>query len=187
MQSGMPEVATPTRSKGFVWRAVVTPVLIVDYFLFATGNPSITYSFLSGLFWLPLFAALIIVASFVPVSFNGIGARPFYLLLFIVITVATALFLLSSFAVEFARRQMEAEVTSFVKDPISFKAIVSDEDRRRMADLKSKDYLMKYDAFIPTFRRIDYLFESGVGEKYLLIITMGWNGTPKVWFRRVES
>ncbi len=82
---------------------------------------------------------------------------------------------------------MEAEVTSFVKDPISFKAIVSDEDRRRMADLKSKDYLMKYDAFIPTFRRIDYLFESGVGEKYLLIITMGWNGTPKVWFRRVES
>jgi hypothetical protein len=46
---------------------------------------------------------------------------------------------------------------------------------------------MERETFIPTFRRLDYLFRVETGTKYRLIMTMSWNGTPEISLRRVDS
>ena len=40
--------------KRFLWHTLGGGLLIFDYFLFVTGNPSITYSLLGGWFEIPL-------------------------------------------------------------------------------------------------------------------------------------
>jgi len=172
-------------SKGSLWRTLISCFLIFDYYLFTTGNPSITYSVLGGLFWITLIAAVMIIASNVP------GEREtwssFILHLFVVGLFSVVLLTTSSYAREFAAVRLEAEISSFVKDPINSKADVSNEERQLMAKVESQKYSMERESFIPTFRRLDYLFKTGTGEKYLLIMEMSWNGTPQISFRRVES
>lgn len=183
----MHEVMSPKISKGFLWRTAASCLLILDFFLSTTGNPSITNSLLGGWFWITLIAAVMIVASYVPASFKGKEAKPFFVLLSIVGVFSVLLFIASSYATEFAAARMEAQIRSFMKDPINSKVDVSNEERQLMAKLESQKYSMERDAFIPTFRRMDYLFKTETGEKYLLIMTMSWNGTPKISLRRVDT
>lgn len=174
-------------SKGFLWRTSVSCLLIFDYFLSTTGNPSITYSVLGGWFWITLIAAVMIVASYVPASFKGREAKPFFVLLFIAGVFSVALFVASPYATGFAAARMEAQIRSFMKDPINSKAVVSNEERQLMVKLESQKYSMERENFIPTFRSMDYLFKTETGEKYRLIMTMSWNGTPVISLRRVDT
>jgi len=171
--------------KRFLWRVLVSCFLVFDFFLFTTGNPSITYSIFGGWLWIPLIATVMIVASSAP----GEGEKwsPFILHLFIVGILSVVLFAISLYAEEFAAAHLEAEIGSFVKDPINSKAEVSNEERQLMVKVESQKYSMKRETFIPTFRRMDYLFNAETGEKYRLIMTMSWNGASQVSFRRVES
>ncbi|MHB8474056.1 MAG: hypothetical protein ACYDC8_14645 [Gammaproteobacteria bacterium] len=173
-------------SKGFLWRTVASCLLIFDYFLGTTGNPSITYGVL-GLFWITLIVVVMIIASYVPASFRGRGAKPFFVLLSLVGVFSVALFVASPYATEFAAARMEAQIHSFIKDPINSKAVVSNEERQLMVKLESQKYSTERETFIPTFRRMDYLFKTEPGEKYRLIMTMIWNGTPVISLRRVDT
>ena len=183
----MHEVTSLRISRGFLWRTSASCLLIFDYFLFSTGNPSITYSILGGWFWITLIAAVMIIASYVPSSFRGKEARPFLVLLFIVGVFSVLLLVASSYAREFADVRLEAEISSFVKDPNSSKADVSNEGRQLMVEIRNQRYSMVRETFITTFRRMDYLFKTETGTKYRLIMMMSWNGTPQISFRRVES
>jgi hypothetical protein len=187
MPHPMHEVMSPKISKGFLWRAVASCLLIFDFFLSSTGNPSITYSLLGGWFWITLIAAVMIIASYVPATFKGKEARPFFVLLSIVGALSALLFIASPYAREFAAARMEAEVRSFMNDPINSKADVSNEERELMVKLESQKYSMERETFIPTFRRMDYLFKMETGEKYRLIMTMSWNETPVISLRRVDT
>lgn len=178
---------SPKISKGFLWRTAVSCLLIFDYFLFTTGNPSITYSVLGGWFWITLIAAVMIVSSYVPPSFSGNEARPFFILLLIVGVLSVTLLVASPYAREFAGARLQAEISSFVKDPINSKVDVSNEERQLMVKLESQKYSMKREIFIPTFRRMDYLFKTETSEKYRLIMTMSWDGTPIISLRRVDT
>lgn len=183
----MHEVMGLKISKGFLWRTAASCLLVFDYFLFTTGNPSVTYSVFGGWFWITLIAAVMIVASYVPESFKGEEAKPFFVLLSIVGVLSVMLFVASPYAREFADARLQTEIGSFVKDPINSKADVSNEERQLMVKLESQKYSMERETFIPTFRRMDYLFKMETGEKYRLIMTMSWNGTPVISLRRVDT
>lgn len=166
-----------------MWRISVSCLLIFDFFLWATGNPSITGHI--GLFWITIIATVMIIASSAPGS--GETWSPFFAHLFIVALFSIMLLLASSYAEEFSASCLEAEVGSFVKDPINSKADVLMEQRQLMVTVKSQQYLMERESFMPTYRRMDYLFKAGTGEKYRLIVTIGWSGRPEIWFHRVDS
>lgn len=174
-------------SKGILWRSLLTCLLIFDYFLFTTGNPSITYSILGEWFWITLIAAVMIVVSCVPGSFRGREAKPFFVLLSVVGVLSVVLFVASPYAREFAATRLQTEIGLFIKNPINSKADVSNEERQLMAKVESQKYLMERETFIPTFRRMDYLFKTETGEEYRLIVTMSWNGTPVISLRRVDA
>ncbi len=169
--------------KGFWWRILVSCFLAFDYFLFATGNPSITGHI--GLFWIPLIAIAMITASSAPGE--GETWSPFILHLSIIGIVSVVLLATSPYAQELAASRLEAEIRSFVKDPANSKADVLNEQRQLMAKVKNQKYSMERETFIPTFRRMDYLFKVESGEKYRLIVTIGWSGKTEIWFDRVES
>ena len=173
-------------SKGFLWRTAVSCLLIFDFFLFTSGNPSLLCRFLGGFPGIILFAVAMIVSSFVPPTFRGKEARPFQLLLSIIGAFSILLFVASPYATDFAATRMEVQILSFVKDPLHHKADVSDEERQLMVQLENLKYTLQPDGFIPTVRRMDYLLTIDNGEKYLLIMSMGWNETPVISLRRTN-
>ena len=179
-------MTTPKISKAFLWRAVVTCLLILDYFLGTTGNPSISYGII-GFFWATLLVAIMIIASYVPASFKGREARPFFVLISMVGIFSLLLLVAAPYAKGFAAARMEAQVRSFIKDPIHNQANVSGDGRHLMVKLKTQKYSLERQAFIPTFRRMDYLLTTETGDKHLLIVTMRWNCAPEISLRRVDA
>lgn len=174
--------------KGFLWRTTTSCLLIFDFFLSMTGNPSLLGSVLGGFSGiLILFAAAMVVSSYVPPTFKRREARPFYVLLSIVGALSIVLFVASPYASDLAATRMEEQILSFVKDPLHSTADASNEDRQLMVKLESLKYNMKRDDFIPTYRRMDYLLMLESGEKYLLTMEMGWNGTPAISVHRQDS
>jgi hypothetical protein len=175
-------------SKTFLWRTAASCLLIFDYFLFTTGNPSITYSIFGGWFEVTLIAAVVVTVSY---GYEVVGAgetkRRFVLYLFTIGLFSLLLLAASQYAREFAGARLEAEISSFVKDPNTSKADVSNEGRQLMVEIRNQRYSMERETFIPTFRRMDYLFKTETGTKYRLIMMMSWNGTAQISFRRVEQ
>lgn len=172
---------------GFLWRAVTACLLILDYFLFSTGNPSLLCRFLGGFSWLILFAIAMVISSYAPPSFRGKEAQPFYGLLSLVGVLSIVLFFASSSAHDHAATHMEAQIISFMKDPERSNADVSPEERQLMINLARQKYNKERGAFIPTFREMDYYLKTEAGEKYLVRIGMSWDGTPVISVRRVDS
>lgn len=183
----MSEVKGWVLPEGFLWRAITTCLLILDYWLFSTGNPSVSYSILSGWFWITLFAVAMIVSSYTPPSFREKQAQPFYWLLALLGVLSFVLFFASSSAHDYAATHMEAQILSFLKDPESSNVEVSREERQLMLDLARQKYNEERGAFIPTFREMDYYLKTEVGEKYLVRIRMSWDGTPVISVRHVDS
>lgn len=174
-------------AKGFLWRTTTNCLLIFDYFLFATGNPSLVDRFLGGFFWIVLLAVAMIVSSYVPLSFRGREARPFYMLLSVVGTFWIVLYIASPYAADLAASRMDAQIRSFMTDPLHSKAVVSTDEQHLMMRLNGLKYDTARDAFIPTFRRMDYILTMENGEKYLLIMTISWKETPIISLRRVNT
>jgi hypothetical protein len=171
--------------KGFLWSTLASAWLIFDYFLFVTGNPSITYSFFGGWFEVPLSVAAVVTASY---SYRAVNNRYFVLHVFAVGTFSLALYLGSPYAREFARVRLQEKIGSFVQDPVNSKADVSIEERQLMIEIGKQKHTVKFETFIPTFRRMDYLFvKTETGEKYRLIMTMSWSGKPEISLQRVVS
>lgn len=183
----MHEEMSMNTSRGFLWRTLVSCLLIFDYFLFTTGNPSITYSILGGWFWLTLITVVMVVTSCVPASFKGGETKPFYVLLGVVGGLSSVLIIASPYAREFAVTSLQAEIDLFVKNTINSKADASKAERQLMVKVKSQKYVMDREAFIPTSRRMDYIFRTDAGEKYRLIMVISWNGTPIISLRRVDT
>lgn len=175
--------------KRFLWHTLGGGLLIFDYFLFVTGNPSITYSLLGGWFEIPLFFAVVVTSFYAyGIARGTVSKRHFALHVLVVGIFSLVLLLESSYAREFARRRVQEEIGSFVKDPANSRADVSGEERRLMIEIGQQKYTAQFEAFIPTFRRIDYLFVgTKTGERYRLTMTMSWSGKPVISLRRVLS
>ena len=175
-------------NKEFLWRTAATALLVFDYFLFSTGNPSITYSFLGGWFGVTLLAAFIIAASYGAKTFAGRETkRGFLLYILFIIALSLALFVASPYAGRVAGARLQAKADSFVKDPTNYKAEVSSEERQLMVELKKQKFTVQRAAFVPTFQRADYLFRTEQGATYLLVMETKWNGTPVISLRRTQG
>ncbi len=172
----------------FSWRTASSVLLIADYFLFSTGNLSLTYSVMGGWFIVPLIAAVIIMASYGLRAYGMKEDRRLFLLHFVVVAAASVtLLLLSGEARQHAIANLESDVIAFVNDPATPKSEASDKTRALMADIKKHPYSMQRDAFIPTFRRMDYIFKAEAGQKFLLVLVMKWNGVPTISLLPEES
>lgn len=179
---------TVALNKPLLGRTSLSCWLIFDYFLFSVGLPSFTYSCLGGWFVIPLLAAAIsFVSCWYAAESERLARRSLVLHSCAVVSLAVGLFAASPDAREFAIVRLDAEIDSFVKDPTSSGASASTEARRLMVEIGKHPYSMEREAFIPTFRRMDYLLGADTGEKYRLIMTMSWNGTPVISLRRVDS
>jgi hypothetical protein len=128
-----------------------------------------------------------IVSSYVPLTFRGKEARPFYVLLSVIGIFSIVLYIASPYTANFVATRMEAQIFSFIADPFQSQVEISNEERQLMARLANDKYNMRRDAFLPTFRRMDYLLMMENEEKYLVILRMSWIGTPIISVRRIDS
>lgn len=167
------------KAVAFGWRTAMSVLLIVDYFLFSTGNPSVTYSVLGGWFIVPLVVAVIVTALYGLRAYEAKSDRRVFLLHCLIIAVVSVVLLsLSEEARERAIANLEADVVAFVNDPTTPKSEASDKTRALLTDIKKQRYSMKRDTFIPTFRRMDYMVKTERGQKFVLILVVKWNGVP---------
>lgn len=165
----------------FGWRTAVSVLIIVDYFLFSTGNPSLTYSLLGGWFIVPLVVAVIVTASYGFNAYKQQENRRLCVLHFLILAaVSTLLLSFSGEARQFAAKNVEADILTFVNDPTTRKVDAADQTRALMTEIKQRRHSMERETFIPTFRRMDYLFKSDTGKKYRLISVKKWNGVPAI-------
>jgi hypothetical protein len=132
-------------------------------------------------------AVAMIVSSYVPLTFRGKEARPFYVLLSVIGIFSIVLYIASPYTANFVATRMEAQIFSFIVDPFQSQVEISNEERQLMARLANDKYNMRRDAFLPTFRRMDYLLMMENEEKYLVILRMSWIGTPIISVRRIDS
>jgi hypothetical protein len=114
-------------------------------------------------------AVAMIVSSYVPLTFRGKEARPFYVLLSVIGIFSIVLYIASPYTANFVATRMEAQIFSFIADPFQSQVEISNEERQLMARLANDKYNMRRDAFLPTFRRMDYLLMMENEEKYLVI------------------
>jgi hypothetical protein len=170
------------------WRTAVTGLLMLDFFLFTTGNPSLTYSFFGGWFEVTLIAATIITIFYGYDVLQGKKSkRAFALHLLVIGLFSIALLVLSEQARLFASDRLEAQVISFVNNPTNNDTVASAQERNLMEEITKGKYSMEIEGFIPTFRRMDYLLSTESHEKYRLIVIMNWNGVAQISLRRVDS
>jgi len=172
----------------FSWRTTVVILIIVDYFLFSTGNPSLTYSILGGWFIVPLVVAIIITASYGFRSYKRQENRQLFVLhLLGLVAVSALLFWFSGEARQFAAAKVEVDILAFVDDPTIREVDAAEQARALMAEIKKHRHSMERETFIPTFRRMDYLFKSDDGKKYRLILVKEWNGVPSISLLPTDS
>lgn len=175
-------------NKSFLWRTLATGLLVFDYFLFSTGNPSVTYSFLGGWFEVTLLVGFIVTASYGYESLMGRkNKRLFSIHILFLTSLSLAFFVASPHARQLAIVRLQAKADSFIKDPINYKADVSSEERQLMVEIESRKFTVQRSAFIPTFQRTDYVFRTEQGATYLLVMETRWNGTPVISLHRTQS
>jgi hypothetical protein len=161
------------------WRTVVTIVLIMDYFLFATGNPSLTYSAFGGWFLIPLVVATVIAGMYAVAAVgNPAKRRGFVVYLGTVAAVSAMLFAISGAAHRHAETVLVAYASDFAHDPSTSTVRANAATRALMAEIARGPHTLREDGFIPTFRRGDFNITTGPDRKYTMILVMSWDGTP---------
>ena len=175
-------------NKRFLWRTSATGLLVFDYFLFSTGNPSVTYSFLGGWFGVTLLGAFVVTASYGYESFTrGENKRLLFLHILLLTMFSLALYVASPYARLVASARLQDKADSFIRDPISCKADVSSGERQLMVEIEKQKFTVQRSAFIPTFQRTDYLLRTEQGATYQLVMETQWNGTPVISLRRTQD
>ncbi|MGB9266248.1 MAG: hypothetical protein WCB56_12415 [Terriglobales bacterium] len=175
-------------NKEFLWRTAATALLVFDYFLFSTGNSSITYSLLGGWFWVTLLAALVVTATYGGKAVAEKGNRPYFVLHIVCIAMLLCVFHVASpHASQFASVRLQAKIDCFVKDPINCKAEVSSEEKQLMVEIERQKFTIQRSAFIATFQRVDCLIRTEQGGTYLLVMEATWIGTPVISLRRLQG
>lgn len=165
----------------FLWCTGISCISILDYFLFSTGNPSLSYSIFAGWFEIDLVA---VIAATVLYGYGALKTnkrKSFVLYLLGIVSFSIILLIISPQAKEFAAASVEAHVVSFMDDPVRSKVGASDQTRKLMLDISRRKYTAERESFIPTFRRMDYLLKVETGEIYNLILTVNWKGTSEIW------
>lgn len=166
----------------------ISSLLVFDYFLFSTGNPSATYSLLGGWFEVTLIGVVAVFSIYGFAVLADATARWLFFCHFALICLLGAvLFGISDSAKDFAEEKMREQIIEFAANPESNAVEASDESRKLMAQIVAGEYAMQSEGFIPTFRRDDFLLRTNAGKRYRLIAIMSWKGTPQISVREVSD
>ena len=180
------EMMNPRHS--FLKYTGIACLLVFDYFLFSTGNPSATYSLLGGWFEVTLTGVIVVPAIY---GFRVLGdiktRRLFIYHVAVICLFGTVLFGISTGARNFAEERMRAQIVAFTANPATNAVMAPDESRKLMAQIAAGEYAMQPEGFIPTFRRDDFLLRAKTGKRYRLIATMNWQGTPQISVRELSD
>lgn len=156
-------------------------LLVLDYFLFSTGNPSATYSALGGWFEVVLAGAIAVTALYGFAALRNQRTRKLFLShIGVVLLFCIVLFIISDVARNFAERQIQHQAAAFISNPRSTNVEASDEVRRVLAQIDEGKFTVQFDGFIPTFRRVDFGVLTAVGKEYKLVGIIDWKGTLRV-------
>lgn len=168
-------------NKGLLWRTIIVFGVMVDIFLFVTGNPSLTYTFGAGLIIVPLLIIAAITGSYGRDTLQGKASkRCFVLHIILVAALFVVLFRASPYAREHAWARVQAEVNAFVNNPLTSTAEVSDVDRQLMLKSRQQGFTVRREIFIPTYRKAVYLLRTQQGESYELILDTSRSGKPRI-------
>lgn len=175
-------------STGAVLRPLFAVALLVDFFFYSTGNPSIAYSILQGWFLVEVFAFFGLSAYALSRLRKGKAERSPFVAFICSVVVATALLLLASDrATEIGAASMDNEVVNFLQDPQSERFQTEPQERTLAQDVLIRRCEHARESFIPTFRRIDYVFTCSDRQKYRMVLSKPSIGKPIVSFRMVIS
>lgn len=169
------------------WSTAISCIFLLDYFLFSTGNPSLSYSVFAGWFEIGLIAVIAITVWCGYYALKTSNRKYFVFYILGIASFSATLLMMSSQAREFAATGIEAQLISFMQDPVNNNVDASAQTRKLMADISRHKYSAERESFIPTFRRMDYLLKVDTGEKYSLILTASWMGMPQVWLLPYEG
>lgn len=166
----------------------ITCLLVFDYFLFSTGNPSVTFSLLGGWFELTLIGIIVVPSIYGFAVLGDEKTRKFFIYhVALICLFALVMFRISAGARNFAEARMQDQIAAFAAKPASNAVVASDESRRLMAQIAAGEYAMRPEGFIPVFRRGDFLLCTKAGKRYRLIATMSWKGTPQISVRELSD
>lgn len=166
----------------------MTCFFIFDYFLFSTGNPSITYSLLGGWFEVALAGIFITpVWYFFMIGGNKKVRKLIGLHVFISCFFGLILFSISAAARNFAEKNIRNQVYKFTENPVSAVVVASGESRRLMAQIAENGYVIQPEGFIPVFRRDDFLLHAQTGKRYRLIAVMDWKDMAHISMRELSG
>jgi len=166
----------------------ISCLLVFDYFLFSTGNPSATYSLLGGWFEVTLIGVVVVPAIYGFAVLDDMKTRKLFIYhVTLICLFGAVLFGVSADARNFAETRMRDQIVAFEANPASNTVVASDESRRLMAQIAAGKYEMQPEGFIPTFRRDDFLLRTNTGNRYRLIATMSWKGTPQISVRELAE
>jgi hypothetical protein len=179
---------TKATSAGTFWRPLSAALLLIDFFSYSTGNPSIAFSLLRGWFIVEVIAFVVLSGYALSRLRKGKKERaPVVGFLLTVIAVSALLLVFSEKATEHGAARMAKEVSEFIEDPKSDVYQIDGKERALAQEVLSRGCSLIRESFIPTFKRIDYLFTCPDTQKYRLVLTKRWNGDRLVSFRMVVS
>lgn len=163
-------------------------LLVLDYFLFSTGNPSLTYSLLGGWFEVTLIGFVTLTAVFCVLLYRHRVARQMLLWhIGVVCLLCVMLFMVSNLARNFAELGIRRQAELFMRSPDTENVMTSDEARRLMEQIGRQKFVAQFEGFIPTYRRVDYQIRTATGDEYNLIAIASWKETIKVSLQKVSG
>jgi hypothetical protein len=172
---------------GFAWRTLVALAAVVDYFLFSTGNFSLTYSVLGGWFPITLLLVLLVSGSYGVVAVRRSEQRRSFLVhIALLAAVSVALYFLSDRARLFAIEAIDDDAQAFMRNPQNEDIAAPKQARELMTAISSHKYSAVHEAFAPTFRRGDYLLEDDSGIRYRLVLTRNVIGRSEISLRQLN-
>lgn len=171
----------------FLWRTILGIVAILDYFLFTTGNFSLTFSLFGGWFLVTLLFVAGMTVAYGANAIRKADQRPYFLAYVVVLLISSVvLFSLSDRARLFAVQSIDGEAQEFMLHPESKRIGASSQIRELMAAIGSGKYSFEREAFTPTFRRADYVLQDSSANKYRLILVRNGTGTAEASLRKLD-
>ena len=180
----MQEEMTLSPTKGWALRTLLGVAIMLDYFLFTTGNPSLTYSLLGGWFEIPLVILIVLCVTYAITVLKKKQQNSLLGLYFgVLVIVSVALVAMSGLARRHAEARMDEIAAHALKDPGGTE-VSSASSKQIATEITAHNFSLEREAFIPTFRRADYsVHVEGVGQ-YQLVLTLDWRGVPEVFLSR---
>ena len=140
-----------------------------------------------GWFEIPIAIIVFVLVTYGVRSVRSKMHRPYFSASVItLVSTLIGLNALSERAGQFALDRIWRDADLFMHQAASPRVIATPQTRNLMAAVSAGSYTVEREAFVPTFRRADYLLQDERGNRYRLVLTRNAIGTPEISMRRLN-